>query len=139
MLSGAILITSCRKESNTEGNTGSNTGSNAGSNTDCPETVAAIAGSYKLTRVTMNGADLTANVSSCQLNGVWQFNADKTAIFTESGSGCNTTPQTGTWDVNGTIFTAEIGFQGTATVVNNCSSLTLTSTGNNTVSTLTRQ
>lgn len=118
-------MTSCKKDSNT----------------DCAETVAGIAGSYKITKITLNGADVTSSLEECGKSGVLKFNADKTGSYTESGSGCSTTPQTGTWDVTGSTITSTIGDGASGAVVNNCSSITITTSemGLNVATTFTKQ
>jgi hypothetical protein len=69
---------------------------------NCEKSVAGIAATYKLTKVTvkMTGfpeQDVTSSIDACELAATYMLKADKTVIYTESaacgGSG------TGTWDV----------------------------------------
>ncbi len=77
-------------------------------NNTCAITMAAIAGSYRLAKYELvsynTGAaqDLTSTLNSCQLSGIYNFNIDSTAAYTElnncSGSG------SGRWGLSGTSF-----------------------------------
>jgi len=71
----------------------------------CETSVAGIAASYKLTKVTSSTSgsaetDVTSAYSQaypCDFNGVYKLNADKTVVYTETGT-CSGSG-TGTWDV----------------------------------------
>ena len=108
----------------------------------CDVSVAGIAGSYKITKasVAISGfpteTDLTTTLfDACELGGVYQFKADKTVVYTETGGACSSSGA-GTWDiVSGNItvvFNTGGGFElpNTATSTKvagwDCTTLTLT-------------
>jgi hypothetical protein len=70
----------------------------------CEVSVAGIAGSYKVTKavVAITGfpdSDVTTSLfDACERAGVYQFKADKTVVYTETGVGCSGSG-VGTWDV----------------------------------------
>ena len=72
-------------------------------NNSCESTVAGIAGSYKITKITavipnFPDQDVTTTFATdCERNGVYQLKSDKTVTYTESGS-CSDSG-TGTWDI----------------------------------------
>jgi hypothetical protein len=96
--------------------------------TSCDNTVAALAGNYKITKVTLAGQDITqqAFFDACLKDDVLQLKADKTLIYDDAGTLCNPPADgTGTWDVvSGRITVTHTGggddFDGT--VVNKCNS-----------------
>jgi hypothetical protein len=113
----------------------------------CDVTVAGITGSYKITKyvgVTTSGSvDLTSYAfDACELGGVYQLKADRTVVYTESGSSC-TNSDIGSWDVvSGKISTStgSLDFVNAA-VANNCSTIVITEdagSGSSFVTTLTK-
>jgi hypothetical protein len=76
--------------------------------TTCEKTVAAIAGNYKITKVTVAGQPATDLYFSeaCQKDDVFQLKADKTMTYSDAGTQCNPADNgTGDWDVvNGRII-----------------------------------
>ena len=86
-LLAAVLFTSCKKDDNK----------------DCPETQAALVGNYKLTKVTLNGADVTSQYDACELSGVLNLKADNTVTYTETST-CNGNG-TGAWNISGNMIT----------------------------------
>ena len=110
-------------------------------NTNCDETVAAIAGNYKLTKLTkiFNGSseDVSSRITGCAQTTTYALNSNKSYAATSPGGDCN---YSGTWDIVNGIFVAE-GSQMTGTVDNRCSYITLTNSVNDTafVATFTRQ
>jgi hypothetical protein len=117
---GAITSTSCKKDKD--------------DNPSCEKTVAGIANTFKLTGLytTINGAggDAYGSLSSCTKNATYQLKSDKTAVYSESGSGCSTTGDTGDWDVVGdklTINVFGIGAVDNATINSwDCTTLVVT-------------
>ncbi len=69
----------------------------------CETSVAGIAGNYKITKAIVSVAgfpdtDVTSTwLDDCQKNGVYQLKADKTVVYTETGT-CSGSG-TGSWDV----------------------------------------
>lgn len=97
--------------------------------TSCDNTVAALAGNYKITSVTMAGVSVMDQyVEACQKDDVYQLKADKTFTYDDAGTQCSPSGDgSGTWDVvNGTITITQstgssMDFSGTVT--NNCNSV----------------
>ncbi len=108
---GAVLFTGCKKDDDN----------------DCAETVAAIAGSYKISKVTLSGSDVTAGLDNCQKSGVLALNANGTLTYTETAS-CSG-DGTGTWSMTGNnimISHSGAGSDYEGTVSNNCSNIVIT-------------
>lgn len=128
---GGVLLAGCKKDD---------------APTDCAETVAGIAGNYKITKFTVAGSDATSTFyDACDLSGVYALKADGTATYAESGTSCSTTTGTGAWSVTGTTinlaYTSGNGDDFSGTVSNNCSNITISdnSSGVAIVLTLTKQ
>lgn len=102
--------------------------------TTCGVTVAAVAGNYKITKITISSLgvnqDITDDVlSTCQKNAVINLKSDKTATYTESGTGCSGT-DSGTWDITSGTISGSVGtidFAGAA-IANNCTNIVITET-----------
>lgn len=94
----AITSTSCKKDKD---------------DPSCEKSVAGIANSFKLTKYTVEssagGGEQSQTIDDCQKNGVYVLKSDKTATYTETGSGCNTSVETGNWDVVGGKLSIDIG------------------------------
>ena len=117
LLSAAFILfsTSCSKDDD---------------NTDCAETVAGAAGTYKVTKMLVNGTDLYPAMDACTKSGTLVLKADKTLTYTETAS-CSG-DGTGTWDIVGNTITITHSGNGddfAGTVVNNCSNLQVTEAG----------
>jgi hypothetical protein len=115
-LSLLVLTTSCKKNDNNI--------------PGCETTVAGIAGNYKLTKLvaSANGinTDITYTIDACALNALYQLKADKTIVYTESGTCSNSA--VGTWDVVDSRITARAGtFNFTDSHIdNNCPGIAIT-------------
>lgn len=100
--------------------------------TTCANTVAAIAGNYKITKVTMGGQVVTDTYFSedCERDNVFQLKADKTMAYSDAGTQCSPADNgTGDWDVvNGQIsITHSAGADDVnGTVINKCNSIEVT-------------
>ena len=100
--------------------------------TTCGVTVAAVAGNYKITKIMISSLgvnqDITNDVlSDCEKNAVINLKSDKTATYTESGTGCTGT-DSGTWDINSGTISGSVGtldFAG-ASIANNCTNIVIT-------------
>ena len=60
--------------------------------TTCDKTVAALAGNYKLTKVTVNGQNATNFSPSCQLDDIYELKADKTVVYVDAGTKGSASP-----------------------------------------------
>jgi len=86
-------ILSCNKKKDTTGTT------------PCTVTIPAIAGSYKLTKLETVSfdnktiQDITSTLSSCDLSGIYFFNADSTATYSAAAA-CSGN-SSGTWRLGG--------------------------------------
>ncbi len=130
-LAATAILTSCKKEDKTS----------------CDNTVAAIAGNYKITKATFAGQDFTNQMFSenCLKDDVYELKADKTVIYKDAGTACSPSSEgTGTWDVvNGRITITHTGdgndFDGN--VSNKCKSIEISESfsGQTLVVTLTKQ
>lgn len=82
--------------------------------TSCDNTVAAIAGNYKLTKITVNGQDVTSTFISedCVKDDIYQLKADKSLVYDDAGTICNPAGDgVGTWDIaSGTISIDHDGY-----------------------------
>lgn len=116
--------------------------------TSCDATVAAIAGTYKVTSVTSSGQSvIDLFMDPCQKDDVYQLKADKTVVYDDAGTQCSPAgDDTGTWDVvNGTLTITQNsggGIEYNGTVVNNCNRIEVTEdlgAGVKIVTTLTKQ
>jgi hypothetical protein len=100
--------------------------------TTCGVTVAAVAGNYKITKIMISSLgvnqDITNDVlTDCEKNAVINLKSDKTATYTESGTGCSAT-DSGTWDINSGTISGSVGtldFAG-ASIANNCTNIVIT-------------
>jgi len=102
----------------------------------CVITTAQIAGHYKLTKLesvsynTGIAQDLTSTLTNCELSGIYNFNNDNTATYSElvncNGSSSGTWALSETWLI--TSFTSGIGNRINGTLIEswNCSILVLT-------------
>lgn len=100
-------------------------------NSACDISLTAIAGNYKVTKVTAAGIDVTGDVltDDCLKNGIITLGADGSAVYTQ-GAGC-TGGGTGSWSLSTdgkiTINTdSDFDDVSAATVNNTCSSLIIT-------------
>jgi hypothetical protein len=96
----------------------------------CETTVAGVANSFKLTKHSAEVASISQDIplSTCELAGVYVLKADKTATYTETGTGCDTSVETGTWDVVNGKVTIGVGpfiLDNMSTITWDCSNLTL--------------
>ena len=112
-------------------------------NTNCDETTAAIAGTYKITKVTAAGVDVTASIPECERNATWVLNANGTVSYTEPTT-CTGGNGTGNWSVTGTTIAITqdgMGSDFSGTVTNNCTNITISESiaGAAYVTTMTRQ
>jgi hypothetical protein len=97
--------------------------------TTCEKTVAAVAGNYKITSMTMAGVSVIDQyLDACQKDDVYQLKADKTIVYDDAGTQCSPSGDgDGTWDVvNGSITITQssgnvVEFSGTVT--NKCNSI----------------
>lgn len=113
-IAASVILVSCKKNDK---------------ETTCEKTVAALAGNYKITSMTMAGVSVMDQyVDACQKDDVYQLKADKTFIYDDAGTQCSPSGDgAGTWDVvNGTITITQssgssIDFSGT--VNNKCNSV----------------
>ena len=102
--------------------------------TTCASTVAALAGNYKLTKVTVNGQDVTSSIVSedCVKDDIYQLKADKSLVYDDAGTECSPAGDgTGNWDVvSGTISIDHDGYGVTfdGTVKNKCNAFEATAT-----------
>ncbi len=102
--------------------------------TSCDSTVAALAGNYKLTKITVNGQDVTSTLISedCVKDDIYQLKSDKSLVYDDAGTNCSPAGDgTGNWDVvNGTISIDHDGYGVTfdGTVKNNCKTFEATAT-----------
>lgn len=102
--------------------------------TTCDNTVAALAGNYKLTKITVAGQDQTNSFYSedCNKDDIFQLKADKTITYVDAGIQCNPADnETGNWDiVNGRISITHSGGGPDAegTVKNKCNGFEVTET-----------
>ena len=100
--------------------------------TTCEKTVAAIAGNYKISSMTVVGVSVVDQyMDACQKDDVYQLKADKSVVYDDAGTQCSPSgDDTGNWDVvNGTLtITQSIGggMEFNGTVVNNCNSIVVT-------------
>lgn len=100
----------------------------------CDNTVAALAGNYKLTKITVAGQDQTNSFYSedCNKDDIYQLKADKTIIYVDAGTQCSSPDNgTGNWDiVNGRISITHTGGSPDAegTVKNKCNGFEVTET-----------
>ncbi len=69
----------------------------------CEKSVAGIANTFKLSKQTAEssagGGEQNVPLDACTLSGVYVLKNDKTLTYAETGAGCSTTPDAGTWDV----------------------------------------
>lgn len=115
--------------------------------TSCDNTVAAIAGNYKVTKATLGGQDITNQFffEDCEKDDVYQLKADKTVAYVDAGAACSPSSEgTGNWDVvNGRITITHTGsgddYDGT--VSNKCNGIEISENfgGQTLVVTLTKQ
>lgn len=109
----------------------------------CDATVAAVAGNYKITKITLTVAGISTDATStflsetCLRDNVFQLKADKTLVYADAGTACSPSAAgTGTWDiVSGKITITHDGdgiVVADATITNNCSSFTATETDSGT-------
>ncbi|MEJ8840959.1 lipocalin family protein [Lacibacter sp. H375] len=97
--------------------------------TSCDNTVAAIAGNYKITNITLAGQSVTDQyLDACEKDDVYQLKADKTIILVDAGTKCSPAGDGGgNWDVaSGTITISQTsggGYDFSGTVVNKCNSI----------------
>lgn len=100
--------------------------------TSCDATVAAIAGNYKISSMTVLGQSVIDQyMDACQKDDVYQLKADKTAIYDDAGTQCNPSgDDNGNWDVvNGTLTITQSlggGMEFSGTVINKCNSIEVT-------------
>lgn len=100
--------------------------------TTCASTVAAIAGNYKITKVTLAGQSVTDSyfAEACQKDDVYQLKADKTMAYSDAGTQCSPADNgTGDWDVvNGiiTITHTSNAWDVDGTVTNKCNGFEVT-------------
>jgi hypothetical protein len=100
--------------------------------TSCDNTVAALTGNYKITKVTMAGQSVIDMYFSeaCQKDDVYQLKADKTMAYSDAGTQCSPADNgTGTWDVvNGVITIAHTSSADDVdgTVTNKCNGFEVT-------------
>jgi hypothetical protein len=100
----------------------------------CDNTVAALAGNYKVTKVTIAGQDVTNTLISedCIKDDIYQLKADKTVTYVDAGTKCNPAGDgTGDWDVvSGTISIDHTGYGITVsgTVKNKCNGFEVSQT-----------
>ena len=96
---GTLFLSSCKKDKD--------------DNPSCEKTVAGIANTFKLTKqtaeISLGGGEQDIALTPCNLSGVYVLKADKTCTYVESGSGCNTTEETGTWDVVSNKISISVG------------------------------
>lgn len=115
--------------------------------TTCEKTVAAIAGNYKVTKITLAGQDITNQYFSeaCLKDDVYELKADKSVVYTDAGTVCaSSSSGTGTWDVvSGRLTVTHSGdgddFDGNVT--NKCNGIEISESfgGQSLVFTLTKQ
>ena len=103
--------------------------------TTCDITMSEIAGNYKLTKLesvsysTCAAQDLTSTLTSCELSGIYNFNTDSTATYSElvncNGSGSGNWKLSETWLY--TSFTSGNGNRISSTLIEswNCSNFVL--------------
>lgn len=114
----ATLFVSCKKEDNKA----------------CDNTVAAIAGNYKITKITLAGQDVTANFfnDDCEKDDIFELKADKSMLYKDAGTACSpSSAGDGSWDiVNGTITVTHSGsgMDVSGTVSNKCNGFDVTQT-----------
>lgn len=100
--------------------------------TTCEKTVAAVAGNYKITSMTVAGVSVMDQfMDACQKDDVYQLKADKTIIYDDAGTQCSPSGDgAGTWDVvSGTITITQSsgsGMEFSGTVINKCNSIEVT-------------
>ena len=98
--------------------------------TTCEKTVAAIAGNYKVTNMTVAGVSVMDQyMDACQKDDVFQLKADKTMIYDDAGTQCSPSgDDTGDWDIVNGAFTITLssGDQYSGTIINKCKSFELT-------------
>ncbi|NCU06113.1 MAG: lipocalin family protein [Chitinophagaceae bacterium] len=116
--------------------------------TSCDATVAAIAGKYKISSMTIAGQSVIDQfMDACQKDDVYELKADKTVVYDDAGTQCSPSgDDTGTWDVvNGTITITQNsggGMEFSGTVSNKCNSIEVSEDMGGTikiVTTLTKQ
>jgi hypothetical protein len=96
--------------------------------TSCDNTVAALAGTYKITNITLAGQSVIDQyLDACEKDDVYQLKADKTLAFDDAGTQCNPSGDgAGDWDVvAGTLTISQTsggGYDFSGTVVNKCNS-----------------
>jgi len=79
----------------------------------CEVSVAAMSGTYKLTKYTFKVTNLPAQdytnlLTDCDKSGIYQLNADKTATYSNDASCFDN--ETGTWDVVDGKITISVGY-----------------------------
>lgn len=100
--------------------------------TSCDNTVAALVGNYKITKITAAGQDQTNSFyfEDCNKDDIFQLKADKTLIYDDAGTLCSPADDAnGTWDVvNGQISITHGGGSPDAsgTVKNKCNGFEVT-------------
>ncbi len=119
-LSALVLMASCKKS-----------GSSSGS---CPVTVAALVGTYKISKIEAITAGISSDITtkyllSCELDDTYQFNADKTLVHKDAGSVCSSNgSDNGTWDiVNGKITASSLSVVDFSnnTITNTCNGMVI--------------
>ena len=101
--------------------------------TSCDNTVAALAGNYKITKVTLAGQPATDLFFSddCYKDDVYQFKADKTLVYDDAGTICNPPGDgSGSWDiVNNRLVVTQTSGDGAdfdGPIANKCNSFEVT-------------
>ncbi len=102
--------------------------------TSCDATVAALAGNYKIVKITVAGQDVTNSYYSedCNKDDIFQLKADKTLAYVDAGTQCSPADNgTGSWDVvNGQITITHTGGSPdvSGTVSNKCNGFEVSQT-----------
>ena len=112
-LAASAILVSCKKNDKTS----------------CDNTVAALAGNYKITSITLAGQSVIDQyLDACQKDDVYQLKADKTIVYDDAGTQCSPSGDgAGDWDVaSGTLTISQNsgnGYDFSGTVVNKCNSV----------------